>query len=145
MMLGSDRNLYARINASVICNHCPHLRGWAGLMCRAVTLWVPPQCRINAGLVILRKYTPIEFTIIKSRAMTLCRSPQCRAFSSAVMDEKSPLFPMVGEVGGMRLVVTNDRCITCLKVHDPVSTSSLMRRLTGLKSASSMESNKCHF
>ena len=29
------------------------------------------------------------FTLIKSRAMTLSRSPQCRAFSRAVMDEKS--------------------------------------------------------
>ena len=71
--------------------------GWgiAGLMCGAVTFRVPLQCRVNAGLVILCKYTPLEFTIIKSRAMTLSRSPQCRAFSRAMMDEKSlsPLFP----------------------------------------------------
>ena len=48
----------------------------------------------------------MEFTLIKSRAMTLSRSPQYRAFSRAVMDEKSssPLFP----VGGA--VVTNDWC-----------------------------------
>ena len=47
---------------------------------------------------------------IKSRAMTLSRSPQCRAFSRAVTDEMSlsPLFP----VGGGEAVVTNDRCIT---------------------------------
>ena len=32
---------------------------------------------------------PVEFTIIKSRAMTRSRSPQCRAFNKAVMDEKS--------------------------------------------------------
>ena len=41
--------------------------GIAGLMCRAVIFWVPPQCRVSAGLVILRKYTNMEFTIIKSR------------------------------------------------------------------------------
>ena len=42
----------------------------------------------------------MEFTVIKSRAMTLSRSPQCRAYSRAVMDEKlmSPLF-VVGEGG----------------------------------------------
>ena len=57
--------------------------------------------------MILRKYTPVEFTIIKSRAMTLSRSPQCRA----VMDEKSsPLFP-VGGGGGVCAEVTNDWCI----------------------------------
>ena len=43
---------------------------------------------VRAGLVILCKYTPIEFTIINSGAMTLSRSPQCRAFSRAVIDEK---------------------------------------------------------
>ena len=50
----------------------------------------------------------MEFTLIKSRAMTLSRSPQCRAFSRAVMDEKSlsPLFPVSGGA-----VVTNDWCI----------------------------------
>ena len=39
---------------------------------------------------------------IKSRAMTLSRSPQCRAFSRAFMDEKSlsPLFPVDGGGGG---------------------------------------------
>ena len=55
--------------------------------------------------MILQKYAPIEFTIIKSRAMTLSRSPQCRAYSRALMTEKllSPLFPIGG--GAM---VTND-------------------------------------
>ena len=45
--------------------------------------------------------------------MTLSRSPQCRAFSRAVMDEKSlsPLFPVRGGGGG-GAVVTNDWCIT---------------------------------
>ena len=45
---------------------------------------------------------PVEFTLIKSRAMILSRSPQCRAFSRAVMDEKSssPLFP-IGGVGSV--------------------------------------------
>ena len=57
---------------------------------------------VSAGLVRLRKYTPVEFTIIKSRAMNLSRSPQCRAFSRAVMDEKllSLLFPIGGGVSG---------------------------------------------
>ena len=43
-----------------------------------------------------RKYTPMEFTLIKSRAMTLSWSPHGRAFSRAVTDEKSlsPLFPV---------------------------------------------------
>ena len=59
--------------------------------------------------MILRKYTPIEFTIIKSEAMTLSRSPQCQAFSRAVMDEKSlsPLFPVEGGAA----VDTNGWCI----------------------------------
>ena len=70
-------------------------------MCWAVIFWIPLQCQVSAGLVILCKYTPIEFTIIKSRAMTVTRSSQCRAISRAVMDEKSlsPLFPVMG-VGG---------------------------------------------
>ena len=51
--------------------------------------------------MISHKYTPVKFTITKSRALTPCRSPQCRAFSTAVMDEKwfSPLFPIDGGVG----------------------------------------------
>ena len=49
----------------------------------------------------LCKFTPLEFTIIKSSVMTLSRSPQRRACSRAVMDEKSlsPL-SLVGERGG---------------------------------------------
>ena len=45
---------------------------------------------------------------IKSGAMTFSRSPQCRDFSRAVMDEKlySPLLPIGGGA-----VVTNDWCI----------------------------------
>ena len=58
------------VHVPVICNHCHHLRGWAGgiagLMCGAVTFLVPPQCRASTGLVIFRKYTPVEFNIIKS-------------------------------------------------------------------------------
>ena len=51
----------------------------------------------------------MEFTIIMSRAMTLSRSLQCRAFSRAMMDEKSlsPLFPV-----GRGAVVTNNWCIS---------------------------------
>ena len=32
-------------------------QGIAGLMCGAMTFWLPPQHRVSAGLVILRKYT----------------------------------------------------------------------------------------
>ena len=76
-------------------------RGIAGLMCGAVTIRVPLQCWVNAGLVILCKYTPMEFTITKSRAMTFSRSTQCRTFSKAGMDEKSlsPLFHIGGSSG----------------------------------------------
>ena len=79
----------------------------AGLMCGAVTFPVPPQCRVSAGLVVLRKYTPMEFTIIRSRATTPSKTSQCMAFSRAVMDEKSlsPLFP-IGGGGGRGVVVT---------------------------------------
>ena len=59
----------------------------------------------------------MEFTLVKSRAMTLSRSPQYRAFSRAVVDEKSlsPLFPV-----GEGAVVTNDWCIsmTCTELND---------------------------
>ena len=94
-------------------------QGVARLMCGAMTFWIPPQYRVNAGLVILRKYTPVKFTLIKSRTMTLSRSLQCRAFSRAVMDEKSlsPLFP-VGGGGGGGAVVTNYWCITLLEIRD---------------------------
>ena len=79
----------------------PFLRGWAGdsgANVRGSDLLSFPQCLISAGLVILCKYIPIEFSIIKSGAITLSRSPQCRAFSRAVMDEKSlsPSFPIGG-------------------------------------------------
>ena len=77
-------------------------QGIGGLMCRAVTFWVAPQCRVSAGLVMLRKYTPVEFTFIKSTAMTIRKSPQCWAFSRALMDETSlsPLFLVGGGGGG---------------------------------------------
>ena len=108
-------------NAPVICNLCPptYGDGWgiAGLMCGAMTFWVPPQYRVNAGLVIWRKYTPVKFTLIKSRAMTLSRSPQCRAFSRALMDEKSlsPLFP----VGYKWLVHNFDNIYLILFIFTP--------------------------
>ena len=86
-----------------------HLRGWAGiagLMCKAVTFCVHPQCRGSARLVLLHKYIPVEITIIKSGAMIVRRSPQCRAFNRAVIYEKSlsPLFPVGGGNGYKRLV-----------------------------------------
>ena len=40
----------------------------------------PPQCQVSAGRVILHKYTPVEFTIIKSRAVTPSRSPAVQGF-----------------------------------------------------------------
>ena len=92
-------------NAEVICNPCPspsHLRGWAGYSganVRGSDFLSTPQCRVSAGLVILFKYTPVEFIIIiTSRPMTLRRSPHCRA----LMDEKSlsPLVPVVGDGDG---------------------------------------------
>ena len=51
------------------------------------------------------------FPCAKSRAITLSRSLQCRAFSKALMDEKSlsPLFPIGGGA-----VVINDWCIIAL-------------------------------
>ena len=67
-------------------------RGIARLTCGPVTFWVPPQCLVSAVLVTLRKYTPMESTIIKSWAMTRSRSPQCRAFSRAL-----PLNPTTGK------------------------------------------------
>ena len=65
---------------------------------------------------MLCKYTPVKFTFIKSRAMTISRSLQRWAFSRALMDEKSlsPLFPVGGGPGGggRGAVVTNDWCIS---------------------------------
>ena len=77
-------------------------RGIAGLMYGVVTFRVPTQWRVSAGLVMLHKYKPMEFTIIKSRALTPRRSPQYRAFSRAVMAVKpsSLLFPVGGDGGG---------------------------------------------
>ena len=80
-------------NAPGICIHCPtpRLRGWAGdsgANVQGSDLFSYPAVPGSAGLVILRENTPVKFTIIKSRAMTLSRSPQCRAFSRALMDER---------------------------------------------------------
>ena len=57
----------------------------------------------------------MEITIIKNGAMIVRRSPQCRAFTRAVIYEKSLslLFP----VGGA--VVTNDWCITDKRFMEP--------------------------
>ena len=55
----------------------------------------------------------VTTVIIKSGAMTLSRSPQCRAFYRALMDEKllSPLFPIGGvEGGGQCLQMTVAQC-----------------------------------
>ena len=57
---------------------------------------MPGKCR---ACDIMQIYT-VEFTIIKSRAMTLSRSPQYRAFSRALMDETSSLSPRFPVRGG---------------------------------------------
>ena len=113
-------------NALVICNHCSPSygdgRGIAGIMCEAVTFWVA-----SAGLLMLCKYTPEDFTFIKSRAMTISRFPQCWAFNRALMDEKSlsQLFPVGGGGGsGYKWLVHNISKSgsvfgTCLLGKDP--------------------------
>ena len=72
-------------------------------MCGAVNFWPHPTPAVLGkcqACDILCKYTPMEFTIKKSRAMTLQQVPAvCRAFGRAVMGEKSlsPLFPVGGQ------------------------------------------------
>ena len=79
------------------------------------SLVVLGKCRASD----IMQYIPMEFTIIRSRAMTLSRCPQCRALSRAVMDEKSlsPLFPIGGEGGGKEAgaVVINVWCIISIE------------------------------
>ena len=90
----------------------PHLQGWAGdSRANVQGSGSDLEFACSNGLMLLHKHTPVEFTIIRSRVMTRSRSPQYRAFSWAVMDEKSLslLFPM--GVGGWGAVVTNDWCI----------------------------------
>ena len=85
----------------------PPTYGDSGANVRGNDLLSSPTVPGKSRACVLRKYTPVKFTLIKSRAMTLSRSPQCRAF----MDEKSssPLFPVGGGA-----VATNDWCIiTC--------------------------------
>ena len=55
-------------------------RGIAGLMCGVVTFWVPPQCRVSAGLVMLRKYAPFEFTIKNKRGYDSQQVPALQGF-----------------------------------------------------------------
>ena len=58
---------------------------------------VPGKCQA-CGLMQIYPRRIYYYTIIKSGAMTLSRSPQCRALSRAVIDEKSLslLFPVGG-------------------------------------------------
>ena len=86
-----------------------HLREWAGesgANVRGNNLLSSPAVTGKCWACDIAQIYPMKF--IKSRAVTLSRSPQCRAFSRAVMDEKplSPLFPVGGGA-----VVTNDWCI----------------------------------
>ena len=81
-----------------------HLRGWAGdsgANVRGNDLLSSPAVPGKCRACDIAQIYPVKFTLIKSRAVTLSRSPQYRAFSRAVMDEKSlsPLFP-VGGGGG---------------------------------------------
>ena len=76
-----------------------HLRGWAGesgANVRGSDLFSSPSVSGMCRASDLMQIYPMECTVTKSRAMTLSKSPQCRAFSWAVMDEKSlsPLFPV---------------------------------------------------
>ena len=100
-----------RCYAPVICNHpptpSPYLRGWvvdSGANVRGSDLFsslaVSGMCLASD----LMQIYPMEFTITKSRAMTLSRSPQCRALSWAVMDEKllSPRLPTGGGGSGYK-------------------------------------------
>ena len=48
---GNSSTNRCKYYAPVICNHCPHLRWWAGDS-GTVTFSVPPQCRVSARLVI---------------------------------------------------------------------------------------------
>ena len=58
---------------------------------------VPGKCQACA----IAQIYPVEITIIKSGAMSVRRSPQCRDFSRAVIYEKplSPLFLVGGGSG----------------------------------------------
>ena len=127
--------------------HIKHIQGWTGLICNAVTFWVPPQCRINAGLVILRNYTPVEFTIIKSRPMTLSRSQQCRAFSRAVTDKMSlpPLFPVVGGVGSGQWLQMTGALHVCRFMTQSLDIIPYAEVDWSQVSASPVEGNNCHF
>ena len=109
----------------------PHQREWVGDS-RAnvqgtdllIPLPLPLQCRVSAGFVIVHKYTQVEFTIIKSTAMTRSRSRQCRTFSRAAMNEMllSLLFPVCVCVGGGRGAGVAQwlQMIGALPVHTPV-------------------------
>ena len=83
----------------------PHLRGFAGDSRANVwgsdflsSLAVPRKCR---ACDIMQIY-PRGIYDYKEQVMSLSRSPQCKAYSRAVMDEKSlsPIFP----VGGVQWV-----------------------------------------
>ena len=73
-------------NAPVICKPCPPPttygdgRGIAGLMCEAMTFWVPPQWRVSAGLVILRKYTPSGIYSYKEQGYDSQQVPAVQGF-----------------------------------------------------------------
>ena len=88
------------IYAPVIWNHWPSTygdgRGIAGLMCGAVTFWVPPQCRAS------------DITQIYPRGIYYCKE-QGGPCSAGLL---AGLWWMKSHCVGCGPVVTNDWCIT---------------------------------
>ena len=74
------------ISATVICNHCtpPTIygdgRGIAGLMCGAMTFWVPPQYRVSAGLMILHTDIPLLIYYYKEQGYDSQQVPTVQGF-----------------------------------------------------------------
>ena len=139
MMLGSGRYLCARIYAPVICNHCPNLRVRVALMCRAVTFWVSPQCRIKWYYA----YLPRIIYYCKEQDYDCRQIPAMQGLKQGCDGWKDdvPAFPLGVGVGGEEAGSGYMSAGTWPRV----STASLIRRLTGPESASPVESNKCHF
>ena len=99
-------------NAPVICIHGPPTTtygdsgGRAGLMCRAITFWLSPQCRGIGGVFILGPLPQWYFLLMlggaKSRVVTTSLSLQGGAYTRALKIEKSPSPPIPVGVGGGR-------------------------------------------
>ena len=59
----------------------PPPTGIAGLMCGAMTFWVPPQYPLSARLVILRKYTYQGIYSYKEQGYDSQQVPAVQGFS----------------------------------------------------------------